>query len=115
MRISLVLAAAVGAAALFTVTGCQASEPVKGTVVEKKHEPAKPGTKTKTCRSVKQPNGTYKNVCSTAVTGAKPECYELEIRTKDGEEVEVCDKDAFLALDVDDPYDSSRNYSGESR
>ena len=110
MRFSFTLAACVGAAALLTVTGCQAPEPVKGTVVEKEHHAAKLGSEK--C-GWKNSSGKRKWSCSTS--GYKPECYELEIRLKDGSETDVCDKAAYLVLNVEDPYDSTQDYSREDQ
>lgn len=111
MRISLGLAACIGTAALFTITACEPDHPVKGTVVEKEYQAAKPGKQKKTCQTRKF----RRPVCTTHITGSKSECYELEIRTEDGDTVDVCDKAAFNVLRPDDLYDSSQDYNREDQ
>lgn len=115
MRLSAILAASIGVATLLSITACQAPEPVQGTVVGKEHKPATQSKAKKTCSHKRQSNGKYREVCSTPTKGATAECYELEIRTKDGSEVEFCDKAAYQALDLDDPYDSTQDYSREEQ
>lgn len=118
MRFSLVLTACVGGAMMLAVTACQPAEstPIKGTVVEKEHHPADWGTEKKVCSTTPAQKGKpSKETCSKTITGTKPECYELEIRTQDGAEVDVCDKAAYSVLDIDDPYDSSQDYSREDQ
>lgn len=116
MRYSLILASAIGGAVLLGVTACTPPTPVKGTVVEKEHKPATKGSTKKTCtKTAATEDRPSKKTCSTSVSGAKAECYELEIRTADGDEVEVCDKAAYLVLDLDDLYDSSQDYSREDQ
>lgn len=118
MRFSLALAVCIGGAALLSVTACQPSTgtEVKGTVVEKEYHPADWGTEKKVCSTPKAKRGKpSKEVCSKGITGTKDECYELKIRTEDGSEVERCDKAAYSVLDIDDPYDSTQDYSREDQ
>lgn len=118
MRLSLGLAVCIGGVALLSITACQPSTPaeIKGTVQEKEYHPAKPGTEKKTCsRTAAKKGKPSKETCSTTVTGAKAECYELEILTEDGDEVEDCNKAAYSVLDVGDPYDSTQDYNREDQ
>jgi hypothetical protein len=122
MRINLLLTAAV-TAPLFAVVACGGPghhpTALRGTVTEKKYKPAKTSqklvpTKSRVCTK----KGT-KRTCRTVRTGSRyvtvttrKECYELDIKTYyTGNEVEICDKNAFHVLNVRDHYDSRTNYS----
>ncbi len=122
MRISLILTGLIGTAMLFTVTACnETSTPLKGTVVGKEHEKAEYGLKTVDItqeRCTKSLKG--KRTCTTIKTGKttqkpypkKAECYELDIKvTGSDETIEVCNQDAYYALNIGDPYDSSKDYT----
>lgn len=116
MRYSLALATAIGIATLATVTSCSsppAGPDIRGMVVEMEYEPATKGKTTESCKQKKQEGGRYKETCSPKTTGNKAECFELDIRTEDGDVTEVCDKAAYMVLDVGDLYDSTRNYNRE--
>lgn len=128
MRISIV-AAAVIAAPVLLLTACGApthATSVKGTVIGKEYEPAKTKKKlvpvTSSSCTTKKAKGKTKRVCATATTGhktvnvlARKECYELDIRLANGNETEVCDRDAYYALSVHDTYSSTKDYSKKVR
>lgn len=127
MRISAALIAALSVPGLL-LTACTAStEPVTGTVIEKEHEAAVYGTRKvpitkKTCTTTRR-NGRNTKTCTTVATGRtrkdeylkKAECYELDIRVSADEVVEVCNKDAYYALNVEDRYSSEVDYSEVNR
>lgn len=127
MRISAALIAAISAPVLL-LTACTAkgSEPLTGTVIEKEHEEAVYGTRQvpvtkKTCTKTTRKGRTTKT-CTVVDTGKtrkdtylkRGECYELDIRVGADEVVEVCNKDAYNALDVEDRYSSEIDYSKEA-
>lgn len=129
MRFSLVLAASIGGALLFTVTSCSSpptGPAVKGTVVEKEYEaPKKTEQKvpysTTSCGNVRDSKGKTQLRCKEVfkerkqLVTTRQECFELDIRTAEGDVVEVCDKAAYFVLDVDDHYDSTRDYHREEQ
>lgn len=129
MRISTALALAVCAPVLLVVTSCgddgeeidtpaRRSPLLVGTVTDKDYEPAvyKPKKVAITENKCKTKNG--KTTCTKVSTGKTKtvqekvydECWELEIATPDGESVDICDINAYKALDVDDPYNSNTDY-----
>lgn len=137
MRISLALAALLTTPVLL-LTACSSGgtyvKPLKGTVVEKKYEPAKtkktqvPVTRRicATTPAKMKKNGKTtkaKRTCTSAATGhtrtvtttVRKECYELGIRLPNGKETEVCDKYAFYALIVGDTYSSAKDYRKQVR
>jgi hypothetical protein len=120
MRISLGLAAAVGALPILVVSACSTpspAAPLRGTVIDKEYDkpvyiknPATSDTKEQ-C-SVKRGKTVCVHVPDTKQPPsilADPGCYELTIRT--GDQVrEVCDEAAYKALDVEDTYDATKDY-----
>lgn len=127
MRKCLVLAALVAAPAL-AVVACQSNhhdmrQKTTGEVVEKKYKP--PVTKNKEELRNREPYtlDDKKNevehevitVTETPLTTVRPECYQLTIRTDGNKVIDVCDKAAYKALDVGDPYDSLHDYRKDNR
>lgn len=123
MRISGVLIAAISAPVLL-LTACttESAEPVRGTVIDKEHEEAVYGTREvpiKSCTTTTRKSRT-KKTCVTTGTTTKPylkkkACYELDIRVSTEKVAEVCDKDAYFALNVGDRYSSKTDYSEVDR
>lgn len=134
MRISSILAVAIGAPVLLVVTACGNTpakakhEPavLRGTVVEKEFEPTVygyndvPVTKKQCTKNRK----TGKKKCKQVKTGKtrleqyviQSQCYELDIKVEDTKRVvETCNEAAFKALENDDPYDESKDYSEAAR
>lgn len=93
--------AALAASAFLVACGSTVDQPVRGTVVDMEHEPAK------TCPPKKKKS----KPCTP-----KQECYELDILLDySGDIVEVCDKAAYMVLDTrhNNRYSSDIDYSRE--
>lgn len=106
MRISIALITLITAPAMLVACASTPDEPVRGTVVEKEFEPARhcPTTSAKN----KQKRKTHKP-CTP-----RRECYELDILLDyNGQIVEICDRAAYLTLDVEDRYSSDVDYNRE--
>jgi hypothetical protein len=123
MRISLALTVAVAAPVLM-LTACAAdsAEPVRGTVIDKEHEPAKYDRRTVDVTKERTRNKKGVRSCTSVKVGTKKvrslvkaECYELDILTKDDGVVQICDEDAYKALDVKDRYSSKQDYTKAAR
>lgn len=100
MRTSILLTAIV-TAPLLAVVACGAThhEPIEGTVIEKEYKPAK----------TKKVTG-YRTRTVTVTS----ECYELDIDVDAddiGEQIAICDRDAYNTLAVGDRYSSAVDYS----
>lgn len=128
MRISAALITAISVPVLL-LTACTVKndEPLRGIVIDKEHEEAVYGTRQvpvtkKKCTTTRR-NGRTTTSCTTVNTGKtkkdrylkKHECYELDIRVSDGEVVEVCNEDAYFALNIEDRYSSAKDYSEVNR
>lgn len=128
MRISSMLAAMIFAPAL-ALTACTGgagaktsptkTAPLVGIVEEKEYKAAvyareKVPIRERRCSRDKK-TGSQK--CSRVTTGFEMKnvkkqdpCYQLEIRTRSGDEYEICDIRAYGILDKGDPYDASKAY-----
>lgn len=102
MRTTLALAALITTPVLLVACTQTPDEPIRGTVVDMEHEPAK------TCPPKKKKQS---KPCTP-----KRECYELDILLDyNGQVVEICDKAAFMVLDTqhNNRYSSDIDYNRE--
>lgn len=117
MRTSFALALLIASPVLITVTACDKPSPppsyIEGTVEAKEYERAVYGTK-KVDITKRKCDFRGRN-CKQVTTGSEehayiktPACFELEILTADKRLVEICNIDAYEALDPGDPFDGSK-------
>lgn len=105
MRTSIAFIALITTPVLLVACASTPDEPVRGTVIEKEYEPGK------SC-----PNTTSKKRKVSRPCTPKKECYELDILLDySGSIVEVCDKAAYMVLDVEhnNRYSSDIDYNRE--